>query len=262
MTVYLRSYGKSNSAFKLAKALNIQRIVPCKTKFLGDMDILTSQYRYRDEDIIINWGSSSTKQSWIQQVINHPDSVFNTVDKRATFEILKVNNIPTVKWTVNKEQAQEWLLEGSGVFVRHNVKGKQGEGITIIRESSEALPDAMLYTKAENTKREYRIHIMNKECIDLTAKALRKGAEINEIKSWNNGYIFARQDIKIPEYVKNALISLAIDTLEVLNLSFGAVDILRNIDNELMILEVNSAPGIEGTTLEKYVKGFRNLVRF
>ena len=41
------------------------------------------------------------------------------------------------------------------------------------------------------------------------------------------------------------------------NLDFGAVDLIWNEhENKCYVLEVNSAPGIEGTTLQQYVTAF------
>jgi len=42
-----------------------------------------------------------------------------------------------------------------------------------------------------------------------------------------------------------------------LGLDFGAVDIVYNEnDNKAYVLEINTAPGLSGTTLEKYVEVF------
>jgi glutathione synthase/RimK-type ligase-like ATP-grasp enzyme len=46
-----------------------------------------------------------------------------------------------------------------------------------------------------------------------------------------------------------------------LGLDFGAVDIgHRIIDNKVFVFEVNTAPGIEGTTLQRYVNTFNEYI--
>ena len=45
---------------------------------------------------------------------------------------------------------------------------------------------------------------------------------------------------------------MAIETLESMGLDFGAVDLGVKRNGECFVIEVNSAPGLEGTTLEKY----------
>ena len=44
----------------------------------------------------------------------------------------------------------------------------------------------------------------------------------------------------------------------VLGLDFGAVDLLLTSDLRVMVLEVNSAPGLSGSTLSKYVEAFKS----
>ena len=46
---------------------------------------------------------------------------------------------------------------------------------------------------------------------------------------------------------------LAVDCVNHIGLDFGAVDIIyNNRDDVCYLLEVNTAPGLQGTTLEKY----------
>jgi D-alanine-D-alanine ligase-like ATP-grasp enzyme len=50
----------------------------------------------------------------------------------------------------------------------------------------------------------------------------------------------------------------SISAVNTLGLDFGAVDLIVAKDGRVYVLEVNTAPGIEGITLEKYVKAFQN----
>jgi len=63
--------------------------------------------------------------------------------------------------------------------------------------------------------------------------------------------VFCRDGIA-PCTVRNSISIAAVDAL---CLDFGAVDIIYNEhEDKYYVLEVNSAPGLEGTTLEKYVE--------
>ena len=49
--------------------------------------------------------------------------------------------------------------------------------------------------------------------------------------------------------------------VEALCLDFGAVDVVWNATkNKAFVLEVNTAPGVEGTTLEEYKEYFENVL--
>ena len=54
--------------------------------------------------------------------------------------------------------------------------------------------------------------------------------------------------------------TLAINAIRALHLDFGAVDIIYNErENQFYVLEVNTAPGLEGTTLQKYTESINAL---
>ena len=262
MTMYIRPYGRSDSAFKLAVALGIQRIMKVRNR---SIDISEDEYtRYREDadqlnDIIINWGNSTPHavfEEW--NTFNTPEAVAVAVNKKKTFQVLSNNDIPTLTWTTDRDTACSWAMFGDKVFCRTLTNSRLGKGI-IVCTGTMVPPIAKLYTKGETVKREYRVHVVFGNVIDLTAKCLRKGGEQSDIQSWGNGYIFARNSVKIPDKIREALHALALRTLEVLDLDFGAVDIIRNTEDQLKVLEVNTAPGIEGTTLERYVEAFRTM---
>ena len=49
----------------------------------------------------------------------------------------------------------------------------------------------------------------------------------------------------------------AIRATRALGLNFGAVDIIRDINNNSFVLEVNTAPGLEGLTLINYTNAIK-----
>jgi glutathione synthase/RimK-type ligase-like ATP-grasp enzyme len=52
----------------------------------------------------------------------------------------------------------------------------------------------------------------------------------------------------------------AIRTVEILGLDFGAVDIIWNKKQDrYYVLEVNTAPGLEGETVVRYANAFKEL---
>ena len=49
--------------------------------------------------------------------------------------------------------------------------------------------------------------------------------------------------------------------MESIGLDFGAVDVIYNgHSNRAYVLEINTAPGLTGTTLDNYAAALRNLI--
>jgi glutathione synthase/RimK-type ligase-like ATP-grasp enzyme len=119
------------------------------------------------------------------------------------------------------------------------------------------VPDAPLYTKYEKRKREYRVHVWGNEVLDVTEKRKRRGVDADSrIRSWDNGWVFCREDVNYPPHVA----SVAVDAVHALGLDFGAVDVGYNVLKErAFVFEVNTAPGLEGTTLEKFANKIKEL---
>jgi D-alanine-D-alanine ligase-like ATP-grasp enzyme len=77
------------------------------------------------------------------------------------------------------------------------------------------------------------------------------------VRNHDNGFIFVRNDVKAPSSVEEQ----AVRAIKALGLDFGAVDIIWNDKQQkAYVLEVNTAPGLEGSTVDDYARGFRNLI--
>jgi len=173
-----------------------------------------------------------------------------------TFEKLKEHNVSTPDWTTQHETALQWIQEGHQVYSRTVLSGHSGNGI-FVSSTPEGLVPAGLYTKRVKAKYEYRVHVWKGEVIDFQQKKRRNGVESNFlIRNHTNGYVFARGDVELPEMVK----SESIAAISALGLDFGAVDIgYVERDNKAFVYEVNTAPGIEGTTVSRYQNVINNL---
>lgn len=77
------------------------------------------------------------------------------------------------------------------------------------------------------------------------------------IKSNDKGWKFSR--IK-NENVKKDLLKQAAKAIESLGLDFGAVDCCMDSDGKAWIIEVNTGPGLEGSSLEAYVEAFKKAI--
>jgi glutathione synthase/RimK-type ligase-like ATP-grasp enzyme len=230
----------SESAKALAERLGVLRVNGSKS--------------FKRSDVIINWGNSYLNIQGTSNIINQPRSVYTAVDKIATLHRLEMNAIPIVEWTTDKDVAINWMADNV-VIARQDIKGSQGNGIAILKD--DAWVDAPLYTKYMKAH-EYRVHVFKGQVIDIQKKKRRLDAECNEyIKNSNNGWVFCREEVRAPKQVFDVSI-LAVNALQ---LDFGAVDVLyRATENKVAVLEVNSSPGLQGSTLDNYVKAIKESV--
>ena len=137
------------------------------------------------------------------------------------------------------------------VVVRHITNSSEGQGIEIVQNAIDMVPQAPLYTQYIPKKKEFRVHVWNNEVIDIQQKRKKEGVDHNpQVRNVANGYVFCRSDLVEPDGIRQ----LALDAVNCLGRSYGAVDIIWNEKmNKCFVLEVNSRPGMEGTTLDIYV---------
>lgn len=235
----------SRSAKSLANLLGAKRIKK------------DSKYRFRKGDIIVSLGNNNPPD-WGDRIsgtdiLNKWDNLAVAQNKLTCLQVLEKNGIAVPNFTSDKERAKSFFTgKNSKVVCRTLLNASEGRGI-VIAESPDELVDASLYTKYFPKKHEYRVHVFNNEVIDVTQKRLLNSedrpAERNPyIRNLKNGWIYARTNVTLPEAVKEACIKAC----NVLKLNFGAVDCAVNKEGAFVIFEINTAPGLEGTTLVKY----------
>lgn len=215
---------------------------------------------------IINWGFQRPFPATILDlhIVNKPENILNASNKKKCFDILKRNNISIPEYTINKEQAKQMLtMDGrSKVYCRTTAHGAYGDGIIIANTPREVV-NAELYVRSVKCKREYRVYIFNNKMIDLVAavrcESLPQGvtAYNDDIRNWKNGWGWARNAVTIPQNIKTKLEEISKKAITALGLDFGAIDIVRDYEDNLYILEVNTAPGIEGVTVNKFAEAIK-----
>ena len=169
------------------------------------------------------------------------------------------SNVETVPWTTHLANAQEWCDLGYTVFARKILNGHSGNGIVEMNAGEPSYStNARLYTLYKKKKHEFRLHVINGRVIDVQRKGLsqefRGREDINwKVRNLQNGFIYARNDVDIADRAK----IYAIQAVSALGLDFGAVDMIYSSEDRCYyVLEVNTAPGLSGTTLENYRQAF------
>jgi len=233
----------SVSAKRLARTLGVLRV--------------SQSYDAKRNDVIVNWGNSTPPHfRWMEQDLNKPQAIALASNKLNTFLEYRTKSFKDVPdWTTNPNEAQHLLDLGIKVYCRTSLMGHSGRGI-VICERGDRLPIAPLYTFHTKHKYEYRVHVFKDKVLDVQMKRKRNGSLGGSgIRNHANGWVYTRAEILPSE----ELLSSSIKAVKLLGLDFGAVDIgHRLIDNKLFVFEVNTAPGLEGTTLDKYSKAIYN----
>lgn len=160
------------------------------------------------------------------------------------------------------QEAQEKVQSGAWrrCVQRDILRGHGGAGVSV-HSSAESLTEAPLYTEYLPKTDEYRVHVFKGRVLDVQRKARSRDVPDEqvdwEIRNHSNGFIFAREGVleNCPEQVKD----VALDCVQEFGLDFGAVDIIWNrTRDKAYVLEINTAPGLEGTTLDLYVQAIKD----
>lgn len=222
----------------------------------------TGNYRPRPKDIQINWGSS-TIPGWVHNSMkNIPESVAVSANKLTAFNALNRARVSIPEYTADRHVANAWRAEGSTVFERHTLSGSGGDGVVVIPPTAATVGAAPLYTKYIKKKNEYRIHVFGGVIIDQQEKRRRRDLPDDNrqtlIRNLANGYVFCHDDVAPHDDVR----AQSIAAVTALGLDFGAVDVIWNERRgEAYVLEVNTAPGLEGQTVDAYKRAILNLTR-
>lgn len=251
----------SVSAKALATALDTRRV-----------RTTNSRYRPRENHLIINWGCNQFSEWFPEYDTQHPLNLLNSPglvsaasDKIRCLQLLQEAGVNVPQFSTSLAEVRTWFDEGiEKVFCRTLTRANSGRGIVLAEEPDQLVP-APLFTAGVGKRREYRVHVMRGEVIDFVQKKKMSDETISErdiqfdtdIRSHQNGWVFAREGVELLDDVRDQ----SVRAIEALGLDFGAVDVAKIAGGgPAVVFEVNTAPGLEGTTLERYVAAFNRLV--
>lgn len=253
--MYIYLYDQhSESGIALAKALGLKIIKHTNSAFKGF------------GNKVLNWGCSDLPlQVRRATVYNKEHSVDWAVNKIKAFTRMTEAGVRTVPWTTDIQVARQWMEQGSRVFGRTRVKGKDGEGLRDCVDDL-SLDGCKLFTKFIEAQKEYRINIVRKYdhegFHEFTEACQRKvpldgftGRVNKDIKTSANGYGFKFVTRNIPDDV----IWQARGAIQALKLDFGGVDVIWD-GQQAYVLEVNTAPQFTPRVIETLTPAFKELL--
>lgn len=189
---------------------------------------------------VINWGCSYPLIG--DKILNHFTSVGNAVDKIATFKLLDgVANI--IPWTKNVKVAEQWIKEGNTVVARELQSASKSKGITMINDASELYKkNYKFFTKYLDHIGEFRINVFKGKIVSMLEKVPQNG-------EFKFKLVRGEPIDELTDMCK------AVDSK--LGLDFYGLDVVFDINNKPVLLEVNSAPIMFGSTGTKFVQLFK-----
>lgn len=178
-----------------------------------------------------------------------------SVDKLTQYQWFRDNEIAALEYTDAVHIANGWLDEGHVVFGRKYLNASCGKGIVVYEpDSEEKLEVHPVYTKYKKKKREFRVHVFKDQVVSVVEKKRKKefdGERDTKIRNVANGYVFVQQNVVEPDGLRE----LALRAANVSSSDFRGVDIGYNkLKDELFVIEVNSAPGIQGNNINRYLE--------
>lgn len=180
--------------------------------------------------------------------------VWNKIEQ---FERFTQHGVSCPAWTTDRNKVRE--LDSRTVFARTLVNSTGGKGIVEIDlDTAQQIVAAPLYTAYIPKKAEFRFHVFNGQVIDVQQKKKKRDFgddRDTRVRNLHNGYVYCRDGVAPPAGAAD----LAVRAVAALGYLYGAVDLVYNERrNQSYVLEVNSRPGLMGTTVERYVAALVN----
>ncbi len=115
------------------------------------------------------------------------------------------------------------------------------------------LPTGDYYVQYVENIREFRVHIWNGVSARAGIKIPRIANPNNRFRSWSGGWKLD-YGAACQEAIRQSVRTMAAQAVSALGLDFGAVDVGIKPNGTPFVFEVNTAPGLEGRTVDTYAE--------
>jgi len=198
------------------------------------------------------------------KVYNDAKAIERTVDKGMTSFLLMQHGVPTpATWVCESRHVAhqiitEHVLQGNSLVIKP-LFGSQGQGVRLLNKQSKfPLPgdvfvDGVYYLQAfidtGNGNHDFRVFVVNNQVV---AAMRRSGA------GWLNNVAQGASCVGIQDEM---IYNLAIQAAKALNIDYCGVDIIRDKQGKLWVLEVNSIPAWRGLQATAQINIAQTLVQ-
>mgnify|MGYP001591578247 CR=1 FL=1 len=195
-------------------------------------------------DFVVRWGS--TKDIDCNNEFNKATSIRNSSHKGNCRHLLSENGISVPQTFLTKESINIFPVIG-----RRNYHFG-GHNLIISNNVEEVVADtnSQYWSKIITKDREFRVYVVCNKCVAVSEKI----PESTDTIAWNHSQGAKFVNIKWSDW-PIGLVTLAISATTVLDLDFSAVD-LMTLENTIYVLELNTAPRIDGYRSKCFTKVF------
>lgn len=236
MTIVLRSragVGRSGSCSRtMARALT----------GAGAGEVLINPGMYPVGSVLVSYGVSLRDARL--PTLNANAGVLSKLEELQT---LANRGVRTVPFLTNAEMQRHGVPAGEVWFGR-KLSHTQGKDIMVVLQPEEIAwriaAGAAYFTRFIPVAREFRVWAYRRRHMATYEKVMAHPEEYSRVgRSAHQGFAFrlVPSEVVPREAVRQGTLSV-----DALDLDYGAVDIIQSLDGEFYVLEVNTAPGIEG----------------
>lgn len=205
-------------------------------------------------NLLVRWGNTEQYPNLrATRELNSIESVKLATNKLAMLQALSKAEVATLQFNTDPALIAQYL-DKSG---NHYIRNKRG----VVRYGNDFNPttDSYYSKPVPFKRREYRVHVFCGKVIGIYEKVpLKEGAENRPKLFKSDTCRFVRCDETLSR-VDQAAQALCIASVTALGLDFGGVDLIRDNKKQFFVCEVNSAPGLNGLNVDRWVAEIKAL---
>ncbi len=174
-------------------------------------------------------------------VYNDGKAIERTVDKAMTSFLLQQNDVATPNtWVCESRHHAHTTIAENPQLVIKPLFGSQGQGVRLVVATKPPLPmdafvDGVFYLQSFiKATHDYRVFIVNNQAV----AAMKRTGE-----TWLHNVAQGAKCTKIEE---KDVLDIALQAALVLDIAYCGVDVIRDQNGKLFVLEVNSIPAWQG----------------
>jgi hypothetical protein len=215
-------------------------------------------------DLFIRWGNTEEFDSLrFKKELNTLQAVLRTTNKLVMLQTLLEAGVPTLDFGTDIATIDSFKDRSGNIYIRDR------RGVVRYGNDYNSTSDLYFSRPVRFKRREYRVHVFNGKILGAYEKvplSLAEGqprnAETLPKLFKSDTCRFIRCDLTIDENglnprVNDAAQAMCIQAVNSLGLLFGGVDLIRDKNGNFTICEVNSAPGLNGLNVDRWVEAIK-----